>query len=667
MNRTRALLWVAGLAGCDPTVEEVSTLVLDGALDQASAAVLAASPDGPLQAWRGTATQWQQVQGQRPSLERAAAEMLQQAIEEGLAARSVSSVAGPLAAISRANPQHPGIPGWTAELEAQITAADPAAAAEAWTTLAAAFDHAPDRQRRYRTAAHQAGVTARYAPTRLAETRAAQRGVGVSAAQRLLHLIDEAYHVAPDWPEVAKAAALRIGWLQGAPGARQAWPQLPDAALPTPTGQSQADALAHLEALVAALGEAGVPEEVVVTEWTAGALAALDPWTRAVWPAEIAAWEAHHAGVHHGLGLELMDGPGGQVWVDHPALDGPAWTSGVRQADRLERVEDARGAVILADLDPGSRLAAAQQAMVGPEGSTVRLSLGRGDPSTPVVVEIPRGPVKRQTVRGLRRAADNSWDLWLDEGMAYVGISAFRSFTEGDFDALVEPSLDDIHGVVLDLRGNPGGDINAAVQIADRFVADGWLAQISGRILPDTGPDVDPETGAQLAEWNQAVPGHALEGTPVVILVDAATASAAEVLAGSLQERADAIVIGEPTWGKGYAQALRTDPEGGFAVQFTNLVWSLPSGRRLARDATGAGGVQPDLVLSLDAAAAFQSSLLRRKRGALRAHADGHPIRWLDTVARDGLPALDEDPLILAGALTLRALQSRRPPPSPTE
>ena len=90
-----------------------------------------------------------------------------------------------------------------------------------------------------------------------------------------------------------------------------------------------------------------------------------------------------------------------------------------------------------------------------------------------------------------------------------------------------------------------------------------WPAELSGRVEPDTGPDIDPETGRKLIPWNHAVPGHALEGVPVVVLVDAETASAAEILAGLLQERAGAVVLGAPTWGKGLAQALRAEPAGG--------------------------------------------------------------------------------------------------------
>jgi carboxyl-terminal processing protease len=193
------------------------------------------------------------------------------------------------------------------------------------------------------------------------------------------------------------------------------------------------------------------------------------------------------------------------------------------------------------------------------------------------------------------------------------------------------------------------------VQIADRFVADGRLAELAGRVLPETGPDVDPVSGEPLAAWNEAIPGHAREGVPVAVLVDADTASAAEVLAGALQERAGALVVGEPTWGKGRAQALRTDLEHGYGVQFTNVVWALPSGRQLARGEPGGGGIAADVPVVLTPAERYQVDRAARQRGALRVHADGTPWLWQDPGRRDDLPALSDDPVARTAQLVLAA------------
>jgi C-terminal processing protease CtpA/Prc len=146
------------------------------------------------------------------------------------------------------------------------------------------------------------------------------------------------------------------------------------------------------------------------------------------------------------------------------------------------------------------------------------------------------------------------------------------------------------------------------------------------------------------------------------VLVDRDTASAAEILAGVLQERAGAVVVGAPTWGKGYTQLLRTEREQGYAVQFTNQIWTLSSGRHLARSRDGSGGIQPDVPLELSPGVQFQADLLARQRAALHAHKDGTPLEWLDTVRRSDLPPLSADPALLYGELILRALIHRDQP-----
>jgi carboxyl-terminal processing protease len=319
--------------------------------------------------------------------------------------------------------------------------------------------------------------------------------------------------------------------------------------------------------------------------------------------------------------------------------------------DRIDGVDLARVA--------GDRLAAANKALRGPAGSTVTIALHRAEQG-PYELTLTRAGMLVETVRGFERRDDNSYDPWLDEddGLVYVRIDEFKPSTEAAFDALTLPVSDRVRGVVIDLRGNPGGDINSAVQIADRFVAHGALIRVSGRVMPETGPDFDPKTGERLADWNEGAPGHALEGVPSVVLVDTGTASAAELLAGALQARAGAWIVGAPTWGKGRTQALRAEPEHGYAVQYTNLVWSLPGGRALARDL--GGGIEPDVHLAMSIGERYLARRLDQRRTAVRHHADGTPMSPEELGRRYDLPDLDEDPGILAATLVMRALLDER-------
>ncbi len=643
--------------GCGPDADALRARIATGDLTAVGPlSTLEATPaQAPLVA---RAAQLAQVLPELEALAIAEGPMLERAVDEAISAGELVGAASRLAIAVEAGQTDIRSTSDTIESAARRATLSTqhqalAALAEVWSNLSNAQAH------RLRQDAVRAAVEARYSDAHRSAIRAGQAGITRAAAESLLRRIDREYVVAVDWTAANRHAATRLGILAGSAGGRATWPGLADAVFTGGPAETVDQALARMDTALRVGRQAGLPDEVVLDEWVTGSLASLDPWTRAVWPAEIAEWSAGHAGVRLGVGLVLEAGPDGTVIVDHPLPDTPAWRSGLHQGDRILALTDASGSVRIEDWPADERLARTIAALRGPADTGIRLEI-RADPDRGSrMVHLIRGPVVEETVEGWRRSTeDNRWLPVRDHGLAYIRISRFKPTTEAAFDALLEPHLDLIHGVVLDLRGNPGGDVNSAVQIADRFVADGWLADLSGRVLPDTGPDTDPVTGATLAEWNQAIPGHALEDIPVAVLVDDQTASAAEVLAGSLAERAGAVVVGRPTWGKGLAQALRTAEDGSFAVQFTNVVWTLPSGRRLSHRMDG-GGIDPDVVLPLGPASRFQLQRARTVRSALQVHADGTPMRVDVPGARADLPALSDDPAVLAAELVLLARLSR--------
>ena len=644
-------VWAVG-CGPDPTL--LRDRLATGDLDTTLPELVTLDVAGPAGELVSPSRAFLQVLPQLDALTQAEGPMLRGSVDEALAAGDLVAAATRLAVAAEAGVDD--LDAVSRPIETAARKSDPAtthrvlaALAEVWAEQSAAQAH------RLRQDATLAAIHARYDPAFLQATRAGQEGLSRAAAVSLLERVDREYVVPVDWTAAAQGAATRLGALRQSEGARSTWPGLSDAVFTGGVASDVAAAVNLLDASVRVGSTAGVPEAVVLDEWVAGALGSLDPWTRAVWPAEIASWSEGHAGVHVGVGLLVAQGPDGTVLVDHPLPGAPAWTTDLHQDDRIEAMADATGAVRLADIPAEQRLSFVQAALRGPIDTEVRLEVRSPGAESTRVVHLIRGPVVAETVEGWARdPTDNRWQPMRDNGLAYVRVSRFKPTTEAAFDALLDPHLDHIRGVVLDLRGNPGGDVNSAVQLADRFVADGWLADLSGRVLPDTGPDVDPTTGAPLAEWNQAIPGHALEGVPVAVLVDEQTASAAEVLAGALQERAGAVVVGRPTWGKGLAQALRTADDGSYAVQFTNVVWTLPSGRRLSRRMDG-GGITPDVSLPLGPASRYQLSRHRTERSALRVHADGTPLRVEVPNARADLPPLDADPAVLAAELVLLA------------
>ena len=540
----------------------------------------------------------------------------------------------------------------------------PGQARETWSLLAQLFEAEPLRAEPYRVLAQQGAIERRYGLATLAATRSSQRGVDLAAVGRLLALLDLEYVDAPPWPALAARGQQQVSWLAASPAVRAVWPGVALAPPPPSTAADLPGALQALDALVAWAAAAGLPVQVLLAEWTDAALSALDPWTRVIWPEQVQAWTDHNLGVVVGVGLDLRLAADGGVEVARPVIDAPAWRAPIHQGDRLVGVREAGRALVLAEVDASVRLQAAEAALAGADGSTVELDLVLPEGATRTV-RLVRAAVPVETAQGWARLPDNGWSPWLSEadGLAYVRLSHFRPHTEQDFDALLDAGLDEMRGLVLDLRGNPGGDVNAAVQIADRFVADGLLAGLDGRVAPTVDAVVDAVTGQPLVAWNAAVPGHGAEGLPVVVLVDATTASAAEVLAGALQERAGAVVVGQATWGKGHAQALREDAAGAFAVQFTNLVWTLPSGRRLSHEA--GGGIVPTVSLPpATPGETFQTERLRAARVSTPTHRDGVPMLLLATVARADLPPLDADPAIAAAELVLRAMLASSPEPA---
>lgn len=651
-----AALVALGLLGCGSSAPHPLERIRSG--DLTALPLLATDPDAPL---GPIAARLLAMQAEGQAVRAAEGAMLRDAAAAALATGDLGRGAAVLASARRALPDDPALAELEAQLRAELLDADAASRA---AVLEAQAEAEPDPVKA-RVLAREAAVeraAARVAADAFPGVLPLLGGAGVAPASALLAQIDAEYHEPVSWSDAATLAHRALERVRSSEDAQTRWPALSDVRPPRSPVVDLRTALEDLSRTVAVYGAAGVPESVVVDTWVRTALAALDPWSRPVWAAEIATWERGHAGSHVGVGLELAASEAG-VTVRRPLPDAPAWASGIHQGDRLLLVADDRGSVRLELQSPDKALALAETALRGPEGSEARITVDReGAQHT---FSVTRGSVVLPTVRGWSRAPDNTWEPWLDRerGIAYVRVERFKPPTLDDFDALLEPHLDDVRAVVLDLRGNPGGDVNAAVQIADRFVASGRLAELSGRVLPETGPDVDPVTGEALAAWNDAIPGHALEGLPVAVLVDADTASAAEVLAGALDEQAGAFIIGEATWGKGEAQALRTSPQHRYAVQFTNVVWTLPSGRRLARGLAGGGGVQPTVPVALSPGERFQVDRAARERSALRVHHDGTPMTWTDPGRRDDLPPLSGDPVATAAELLLRVSL----PPAPEE
>ncbi|HEV2378925.1 MAG TPA: S41 family peptidase [Terriglobia bacterium] len=239
-----------------------------------------------------------------------------------------------------------------------------------------------------------------------------------------------------------------------------------------------------------------------------------------------------------------------------PALvpGSPAFKAGVRPGDTIRKVDE----TATEGLD-GNRVSSMLR---GPKGTVVHVFVEREGYDQPLEFTITRDEIKNPTV-------DNA--LIVKPGIAYLHINNFFETTDDELSAaLKNMNLGEIKGLILDLRGNPGGLLDQAVAVSDHFLAKGQLIVYqNGRVMPE--------------QRYNAMHGNRGQEYPMVVLVNRYTASAAEIVTGALQDHDRALVIGEPSFGKGLVQSVYALSEhAGLAL--TTAHYYTPSGRLIQRD-----------------------------------------------------------------------------------
>lgn len=313
-----------------------------------------------------------------------------------------------------------------------------------------------------------------------------------------------------------------------------------------------------------------------------GMLQALDRHSAYYGPREIAALERETTGEFLGIGV-VFHREDGRILFPYPGS--PAAKAGLKVGDRIVR----------ADGQAVTELASEElHDLLHREENGVHLEvedLAGDHREVDLQPEVVLDPTVRHT-RMLRPEA----------GVGYLAIRAFSHRTPEEFDAAVaQLRASGLKALVIDLRANPGGILDAAVAIANRFIAEGALVATRSRT----------ETIVTAADRKEAQ----LAGTPLVVLLDAYTASASEVLAAALQDHAVAVLVGEPTYGKGTVQTLKRVGRDGAIVKLTTAHYCSPSLRRIEHDDTDAehSGIAPDLwvPLSKEEAVAVHAFLVK--------------------------------------------------------
>ena len=330
-----------------------------------------------------------------------------------------------------------------------------------------------------------------------------------------------------------------------------------------------------------------VEDKVLLESAVRGMLAGLDPHSSYLDSNAFKELQIGTTGEFGGLGLEVgMEN--GFVKVIAPIDDTPASRGGVHAGDLIIRLDDTPL--------QGMELNDAVKLMRGPEGSQITLTLLRKGEEKPLRITLTRAIIKVKSVKSQT----------LEPGFAYLRISQFQAQTAPNMieaiDKLKKDSNGEMKGLVLDLRNNPGGVLNAAVAVSDAFLEKGLIVYTEGRVKDSQ------------FRFN-ATPEDVLKGAPIVVLVNGGSASASEIVAGALQDQKRAIVMGTKTFGKGSVQTILPMTNDS-ALKLTTARYFTPNGRSIQAE-----GIVPDVVLeNVKLAATEQSGIELIKESDLTRH-----------------------------------------------
>ncbi len=307
-----------------------------------------------------------------------------------------------------------------------------------------------------------------------------------------------------------------------------------------------------------------VSDKKLLEDAIKGMLAGLDPHSAYLDPEQYNDLKVGTTGQFGGLGIEVTM-EDGFVKVVSPIDDTPAQKAGMEAGDLVIRLDEKPV--------KGMTLAEAVKLMRGKPGSDILLTVIREGEDAPLKITITRAIIKVKSVKS----------RIIEKNYGYLRISSFQSRTgKSVVDAVAKLKKENkgkLNGLVLDLRNNPGGVLNAAVEVSDAFLEKGLIVYTEGRIKNSE------------MRFN-AAPGDVVDGVPIVVLVNAGSASASEIVAGALQDHKRAIIMGEKSFGKGSVQTI-LPTNGTAAIKLTTARYYTPSGRSIQAE-----GIKPDIVLA---------------------------------------------------------------------
>ncbi len=320
-----------------------------------------------------------------------------------------------------------------------------------------------------------------------------------------------------------------------------------------------------------------LPDEVFVHEFAAGAMATLDEFSSIYWPSEKERFERTTKQQFVGVGVQitLTDD---ELTIVSPLEDTPAHRAGLKAGDRICTIDGSS--------TTGISLNQAVRAITGEskEGSAVVLGIRTPGTDNTRQVTLVRERIKIVSVKGFQHLPGGAWDFIIDPDLqiGFVRVTQFGPDTAAELDRAIESMREcgGVRGLILDLRFNGGGRLDAAVALSNRFVDDGKIVTAHRSHFADAK--------------------DTYEHFPLVVLINRGSASASEILAGCLQDHHRALIVGENTYGKGSVQEVAFLGAFEAYLKVTTTYYKLPSGRIIhRRPKAAAWGVQPDVVIRM--------------------------------------------------------------------
>ncbi len=294
-----------------------------------------------------------------------------------------------------------------------------------------------------------------------------------------------------------------------------------------------------------------------------GVLQSLDPYSAYMSPEIFKEMQTDTRGEFGGLGIEIgMEA--GLVKVISPIDDTPAAKAGIKAGDYIVKIGG--------EQVQGKSLMEAVKLMRGPVGSSIKLTIRRKEIKKPLEFVIKRKIIEVKSV--------NSNILGKNKNLGYIRLKSFNENSDKQFLEIVKKyeKNSKIKGYILDLRNNPGGLLNQAINITDFFLDDGQIVSTKGRKVSETRKFF-------------AKKGDEIKGKPIIVIINNGSASASEIFAGALKDHKRAIILGEASYGKGSVQSIIPLGNGG-GIRLTISKYYLPSGNSISEV-----GVTPDIFV----------------------------------------------------------------------